>query len=560
MALEVETGTFDKSTGAAPATQNITVGFDPKAVIIWGILRAPVDDTLKRDHGQPSMGFCDDADNNRCISARSQNTISISNCHRKLSDTRVLQFINSVSNAIDSECTMTLGTLQFQLIWDVNDSIAARIHYMAFGGADITGTQVNHITKSTAAAPVTQTITTDADVQGITDNKGIVFLLNGGVTDFNIASDLVFNLGVATAGAGEEGNIQISCDDNAGTSIIRESIQDNEILSFYSPSSGTIDTRGVFQGFNSSGFDITWNPNSANAFFIPYLIIKGGQWESGNDTAKITTTGNKSTTTIFQPKALLTFILRKTTNGNALENAVLSLGAVEGTTETTMTYYERGAAAITVVNIGSSITKLNQVIEFNTVLSEAELASFNATDFTLNYTTVDANAYKFIWVVGADDAVGATTKTFLIDAILQKVQQKIFALDARLVNRLTKTFSLDAILQAIQTKTFSVDSILQQLRTKIFVMDALLQQTKTRIFSMDAMLQEKFTKVFSLDARLVNRLTKTFSMDAVLDGAVVPPGTKTKTFTMDAFLFNDNQQILSARSRTQDSLSGLTRV
>jgi len=76
MALSCDSGTFTKNTGGGSAdAQNVTVAFDPKALIIWGTHRA-ISDADTSNHDSFSYGFCDDADNNRCVMSQNENAIA----------------------------------------------------------------------------------------------------------------------------------------------------------------------------------------------------------------------------------------------------------------------------------------------------------------------------------------------------------------------------------------------------------------------------------------------------------------------------------------------------
>ena len=133
---------------------------------------------------------------------------------------------------------------------------------------------------------------------------------------------------------------------------------------------------------------------------VIFLIIKGAQWESGNETAR-TTTGTKATTTTFEPKGLYTFAVKRTADGSAQEDLNMNIGATHGLTNDSGGMTDEDGVGTTNIGVMSSNTKLVRYNNANSqaVLTESELDSFNPTDFTLDWTTVDGNAYKFLWVV-----------------------------------------------------------------------------------------------------------------------------------------------------------------
>ena len=132
-----------------------------------------------------------------------------------------------------------------------------------------------------------------------------------------------------------------------------------------------------------------------------FFIIKGGRWEVGNDTAKITTTGTKATTTSFKPKGLFLFNTARVATGIADEDITMNIGASDDTNETSGSMTDDDGATTTEIGIMSSSTKCLRVFNVLTqaALMEANVDSFNALNFTLNYTTVDSNAYKFGWII-----------------------------------------------------------------------------------------------------------------------------------------------------------------
>jgi len=417
LALEVETGTFDAdSSGTGNATQDVTVGFDPKALIIWGVWQKTTNADSSTDTSF-SRGICDDADNNASISFQNENGIATTDSRRKYDTTNILEFFAGGTATLVKTATCALGTAKFTLTWVTNDSQAVKIHWMAFGGADITGVEVGTFAKSTnTSVPVVQTITTASDTQSITAGQGIVFLLDAFALNEGVGNNIAHNFGMATK-TDEEFFAGYTADDGNANSEPRQNTRTNKIMEQTIVVNGNLISSAEFNGFNSSGFDLNWTTNDAQALIINYLIIKGGSWQIGDDTHKITTTGTKTTSTAFQPKGLFINQTGKTSDGVAREDVSYNVGACTSTTTETaggMTDEDLSDP----INLGSmsNITKVARVLDASdqSVLSEAELnANFSASEFVLNYTTVDANAYIFGWMVCADaPAAGGFAHSF----------------------------------------------------------------------------------------------------------------------------------------------------
>lgn len=421
MALDVETGTFDADSSGTPSqTQNVSVGFDPKALIIWGNLLATTNADTRASQSF-SRGFVDDANNNVCNSFQNEDSPARSDSRRTANGAEALRFMSPTSNVIVKTATITLGTGQFTLTWVINDTNGSKMHWIAFGGADITGTRCSSFIKSTTTPNVVQSVNvTDSDVKNITAGEGVLFMMSIHNTLQDLLNDGIQPFGMATK-ITEMGTHTISQDDNTAANEPFQATADNKILQSYAIGTTTLNYEGEFDGFDADGFDIDWTTNNAAADFVYYLIIKGGKWQVGNDTHRITTTGTKTTTTDFQPKAVIIQQAGRTANGIANEDFSYNFGAAASiTSETSSSVSSDDNADPMRQGIMSSITRIARVLNGadESVLSEAELnANFSASEFVLNYTTVDANAYKFTWCVCGDEAGGQAFTANLSDTV-----------------------------------------------------------------------------------------------------------------------------------------------
>ncbi len=410
MVLEVETGTAVKdSTGTDGATQDVTVGFDPKGLIIFGT-KNKTSEGDARATNCASIGFCDDADNNRTIGCQNEDNVGSSDCRKTQRDDAVLVFLTDSTATVESQASCTLETAKFTLTWDTNDTNATLLHWMAFGGSDITGTQVGTFNKTTASAPVVQSVTLDADCQNASDDNAVLFTIHDGVAGFNsVANNEQMEIGMATSPS-REGSIFNGSDDNTTSMETYNGYRNNFVIVSHNSVNGTTEYTGEFSAWDSLGFDINWTLNSANADRISFLVIKGGKWEVDNDTVKITSTGTKAYTTGFQPKGLFTLGTNRTTTGVSRVDTGMYVGAASSTTtETSMAYQGDNFSDPMEVGIGSSNTHVVRVINPVTqaIFNEAILNSFNATDFTLDHTTVNGSAFLFVSLVCGDaDIIG----------------------------------------------------------------------------------------------------------------------------------------------------------
>lgn len=171
------------------------------------------------------------------------------------------------------------------------------------------------------------------------------------------------------------------------------------------------------KSFDSDGFtvgvDSNTNDGSAGQRF---LAIKDpdGAFKVGCETQK-TSTGTKATTGVgFQPGGGLFFGSGRTADGAASVSPHFSIGAANGpltglgamelfSQDTTKYQNIRGAADIVLTSSALDTT----------LLSEAAVASWDADGFTLDWTTADAVARKFVYGVFETTQVDPCRAPFL---------------------------------------------------------------------------------------------------------------------------------------------------
>ena len=195
LGLQCEVGTFTKVVN--PTTlQNIPVGFQPKALIIWAE-KNTVADSDSGGTSSGSWGVVDDSDNNRCMFQGYQDGVAAVQTKKSMSNTRAIVFFDDVGFGLDAEATVTLTPSGFSLTWNTQNAVATRIHFIAYGGSDITGVQCGDLNKISTAIPATQSVSTDADCRSIVEGNGVVFLAYAASSIFpSVSGGGTFGLGV----------------------------------------------------------------------------------------------------------------------------------------------------------------------------------------------------------------------------------------------------------------------------------------------------------------------------------------------------------------------------
>ncbi len=409
MALDVEVGTFTKTTAGAPTTDVVSTGFTPKALILWGNLGDT--SNAERDGDiQYCVGFSDGT-NDLSVALYDEDEAAAEIASRRFQSAKCICFINAT--VVLAEGDVDFNSSDFTVNWSTNDSTASLIHYIVYGGADITGVQVGQFSKVTDAPPITQNVATDSDVRGITNGKGVLLTLNHRGTAQNavvVNGNIGFSGATSDDGA-KEGSVITMYDHATNRGEPRQAYSESKAIMLANPGTGAIMSEGDLDAWlddGTNGFRIDWTTNEALAQRVAFLIIKGGQWELDNETASTTVT-TKATTTAFQPKGLLMWGVRRTTEGTTREDSAFQVGASDGTTESSAQSAAINNAAETHVGTASSITKSNRILTpvdpgAPTVDGEADLDSFNDNDFTLDWTDAASSAWKFLWLVCGDDA------------------------------------------------------------------------------------------------------------------------------------------------------------
>lgn len=122
-------GNFTKTTAAAPATQLVPVGVQPKGVIL--VSYESVAGTSLLGDLREAWGFTDGV-RQGCISCHSV-TASINTVAKSLNNfDRILKFLTAPAT-IDAQATASFSNGQLKLVWDINNATPAQILFIAFG-------------------------------------------------------------------------------------------------------------------------------------------------------------------------------------------------------------------------------------------------------------------------------------------------------------------------------------------------------------------------------------------------------------------------------------------
>lgn len=187
---------------------------------------------------------------------------------------------------------------------------------------------------------------------------------------------------------------------------------------------GQISTASVlweaaFSAFISNGVTMNFTTVNGIAYYFYGLAMKGGQWESVSDTQK-TSTGTKATTTTRLPTGIVLTSINQTTSSSVQANARESAGAANSSSSRACRWtgtLDSGATK-TADQDHDSASCIKMMTEGTpTTEAEADLSSFNPTDFTLNWVTADGTAREFLALVASSNPAASPStvdKVFVV--------------------------------------------------------------------------------------------------------------------------------------------------
>ncbi len=407
MALEVAQGTISAPASAGQVTE--TVGFEVKALLLWAndntafdtfttIQRAgfgwtigtAVGDEATVHHGANdgsalSGGKCS-ADNDACITLSDEGaTVTL--------EANLFETFATTSTGFKLDFTTTISGVD--------------IHYLAIGGGDITNVDAGDIDGGAATGNIS---TTSPGFQP----DLVLFAGNGKATSFPNTGGKGWNVGAAISST-ERWCVGTSNKVDTGKS--GKATQHQLVTRcYFTEKQNSLDNEFDFVSQDASGFTIDCVVAGGVDSKILYLAIKGGDdFEAalGVETQATSATTKANTAPGFQPEGIFLVGCNATSTTGVISNCQLSFGGSDGTNESSIfggtvdgnpsdisesDDYQTASKVFVHVTPGSPTV----------VDAEADLSSFDATGFTLDWTTADATAREFCWLVMRGAAAGAT--------------------------------------------------------------------------------------------------------------------------------------------------------
>lgn len=397
MALSCKVGT-ETLHNDVEAHAHTGVGFLPKALIVWGdqsqtVAGAGADARLV-------FGVASGASAEAGVTVDSLDAQATSDTSRGMSTTQLLPGGMLAGTSVD--VTADLASFDadgFTLNYtSVFASTANLFHYLALGGDDLTNAKVGTFTSHAS--------TGNDDITGVGFQPDCVLLFGVGVTAADVSIHGLFCLGAFNA-AGEQWAVSI-CDDDAEATATdaRRRQRTDKCFSLCSLNDAVLH-EATFVSMDTDGFTINWS--TASARLVGYLALKGGQYQLGAISQKTSTGTQAYTGTGFEPVGLLLASFCNVATTDMVTHARLALGAANSATSRAASWYGSADGAADSVADSAMATTVAITLQTEGTPTEdarADLESFDADGFTLDWEAADATARELVYLAFGSNAEG----------------------------------------------------------------------------------------------------------------------------------------------------------
>lgn len=388
MALSCFEGSFTvpAATGSLPVTG---VGFQPKAVLFFGNRRSS--DAATQSSSQnldmpyfvglatlsTNRGVVDSSDDYSAVSAAQATGTQ---CIRNRNSGGTVQYAADFTSMDADGFTVNFATA---------NATAYVVNYLAIGGSDLTNVFVKSFTSATATGNQATT--------GVGFQPDAMILV-GSETVYQVGGIQVGFIS-STSARGALG----SSYDGGNTAYQRT----DKAYAAPRGSSTTVGLEADIVSFDSDGFTLNWGTVQAAGRTIYALCLKGGSFKSGNFLQK-TSTGSQGTTGVgFTPKGLLiASTLKAASTAVSTARQALCFGGGTSSTARGAINWLNGPANGVAELVRTQLYTARQDNATPTLNSAADLTSFDADGFTLNFGTADATAREVLYFALGDAGAG----------------------------------------------------------------------------------------------------------------------------------------------------------
>jgi hypothetical protein len=330
MALSVAKGTL-----TAPATtgvQSYTVGFQPKLVLLWHAGVSTVSGTVTAG-GHGGYGAIDGT-SQWAHAWGADDVVTSSNAGQNFRTNAAVLIATSGTPTISGVAAFDSFTLTtFTLNWTTASATIQNsiIHWMAFGGADLTNVSVGAANFATANG--SQTVS----FLGFQPDALITcaaWHASGGANA--VDSHTALGFAANTGGTITQGAAQYFDNDASTAMDCALSMLNTACLVTNAAAASTTPITAILTAFTSTGWTWTWSNTTTANMLYGFVAIKGPAVKVVSETSSASNLTKQTTGVGFQPKGLMHVATGRTTLGTSISalpdnTAQLTIGGTDGT-------------------------------------------------------------------------------------------------------------------------------------------------------------------------------------------------------------------------------------
>jgi hypothetical protein len=471
---------FQKSTGANGTTQDVFLSFTPKAIIVFSANGTA--DGTNEAYYQESLGFSDGTNmSGYAVASRDAVGPTITGRQHYVGVIWAKMSLTAPNTTVTAYATCTFDTNKVTFTYPINDAEATDITLLAFGGDDITNAKVNTVSIGRNTAGTQDYTGLGFDPLG--DGKSALFMLSTGsqtvganethaLSAFGCATSTIAS---ATAGSNQWYRTQLS--EHGQTPSDTWYVSNDDRCFAVLNTTGGFSHWAFLKSWLTDGFQLQWDgPPTATDFDFSYLVINGGNWDSGTLTTLATPTNDVDTSVSVDSQPIKGLMLTGTTMVLPLAVKaynIFSLGATDGITQSVIAGIDEDNQNPCDNYRYSSNTAIYHTLGTDGANSvRAIFDSFGTNSFRLDYPVLPV-AHLVHWVVVADapsstlfDRPISETSVSVSEA-LARVQIKIKPISEPSVSVSETLARVQSLIKTINETSVSVSEALARIQLKI---------------------------------------------------------------------------------------------
>jgi hypothetical protein len=385
-------GSFTKLTSTASQAVPHTLGQVPKALILW---------TIGKTNENLSSGFyygvgISDSSTSLSLATSSRDAASPSSSSRRIASSKAITLVQGSGTTLAEADLPSWSTASFQLNWTTNDGQPTIIHYLVIGGPQVSAKVLNW---------QTPTSTGQKAVTGVGFQPEAVLHFYAGAAFVNTPpstlSSAVIGMG-AMDKTGAQWAMQAADADRQSPIIASRAQRTDAAIYMYTDTGSTGVTKEArFVSMNSGGFTLNFTAANSNATQVASLALAGLKADVGTFN-KITAgaPASQTVTTGFKPGAVFMTSYQIGAQSAQLNepNCSFGVGASDGVSEASSALTSADGISTSSVDGQDKTSKAFVKMNAPPLDAEADMASFGASGFTLNWTTNDTTASQICFL------------------------------------------------------------------------------------------------------------------------------------------------------------------